>query len=389
MCIRDRHQIPEAIASFEQALAIKGGIAGAEKADTERRLVILRDGGKLDLTAIEQQLKNSPKDVVLMVLKAKNLAAAGRPQDAAAAYQETLAVNPEIEVAHLGLAELYTTALNQPDKALLAANQARKVAPQSPRAAAVLGTTNFRCGKHEEAYTMLLEAARKLPAEPTVQADYAWAAYSMGHVAEARATMDKLAANDPTQAAAAKDFLVLTDPTAADNAATPALVEKKLAASPTDVPALMARAALQEKAGASPVASYAKVLEIFPQFDLARIALARIYLDDPTQLEAAEKLANAARERSKNDPGLSGVLAIINFRKGQFDYAAQLLMELSAKRPLTGGELFALGISQAATQRADNARQTLTQALLTKLPEADDAKAKATLAELDKPDGGK
>ncbi|MCX6867659.1 MAG: hypothetical protein NTV46_15860, partial [Verrucomicrobia bacterium] len=230
---------------------------------------------------------------------------------------------------------------------------------------------------------------RKLPADPRVQADYAWAAYSMGRVADARAAMGKLAPSDPAQAADAKDFLALTDPAAAANADTPALIEKKLAATPTDVPALMVRAALQEKAGQNPVAGYVKVLEIFPQFAPARLALARVYLDDPKQLEAAEKLANAARERLKDDPDLSGILAIINFRKGQFDYAAQLLKELSAKRQLTGGELFALGMSQAATKHPAEARQNLTQALQTKLPEADAAKAKATLEELAKPDAKK
>jgi Flp pilus assembly protein TadD len=131
------------------------------------------------------------------------------------------------------------------------------------------------------------------------------------------------------------------------------------------------------------VATYAKVLEVFPQFDPARIALARVYLDDPKQLEAAEKLATAARERLKNDPDLSGILAIINFRKGQFDYAAQLLKELSSKRPLTGGELFALGMSQAATKHPDEARAALTQALQAKLPAADAATAKTTLEKLE------
>jgi len=126
------------------------------------------------------------------------------------------------------------------------------------------------------------------------------------------------------------------------------------------------------------------VLEVFPQFDPARKALARVYLDDPTQLDAAEKLANAARERLKDDPDLSGILAIINFRKGQFDYATQILTELAAIRPLQGGELFALGMSQAATKRSNEARQTLALALNSKLQQADASTAKATLEILGK-----
>lgn len=164
----------------------------------------------------------------------------------------------------------------------------------------------------------------------------------------------------------------------------PERVEKKLTADPTYLPALVVRAALQEKAGESPVDDYEKLLALYPQFDPARIALARIYLDDPKQLEAAEKLANAARERLANDSELSGILALINFRKAQFEYAAQLLKELSTKRPLSGRELFALGMSQAATKRPDEARKSLAEALKTDLPEADASRARSTLEELDK-----
>jgi tetratricopeptide (TPR) repeat protein len=381
------HQVPEAVAAFERALAIPGGFP--EKDQAAAHLATLRDGDKLDLPSLEQRLKDSPRDVVLLVLKAGKLAAAGRPEDAAAAYQGALAVNPDLEAAYLGLAELYSAALNQPGKALEAANQARKIAPQSPRAAAALGTLNFRLGKHEDAFNLLQEAARKIPDDPGVQYDFAWAAYGTGRVTEARAAMAKLTPATTAHAADAKDFLALTAPDAVGDVDLPALIESKLAANPPYVPALMVRAALQEKAGESPVATYAKVLEIFPQFDPARIALARVYLDDPTQLEAAEKLASAARERRKDDPDLSGILAIINFRNGQFDYAAQLLTELSSQRPLTGRELFALGMSQAATKHPAEARQALTLALQANLPTADAATARATLANLDKPNAPK
>ena len=377
------HQTQEAMAAFEKALACPGEFP--EKNQASSHLSILRDGQQLDLATLERRIKDAPNDVVLIMLMAKILAATGRLQAALAAYQSALALNPDLEAAHLAQAELYATALNQPDKALAAANQARKVAPHSPHAAAVLGTANFRLGQHEDAYNLLQEAARALPENSSVQYDFAWAAYSTGRVADARAIMGKLAPGDPTQAADAKDFLTLTDPNATADAGTPELLEKKLATSPTYVPALMIRAALQAQAGESPVTSYAKILEVFPLFDPARLALARVVLDDPGQLDAAEKLATAAREHLKEDPDLSGILAIINFRKGQFDYAAQLLTELSAKRPLTGRELFALGMSQAATKRPAEARQSLTQALLTQLPQTDAATAKTTLEALDKP----
>lgn len=380
-----RHQIPEARATLEKALAMPNGLSDSEKSDAQRRLSILADGQKWDLAAIDQQVKQNPKDVVLIMALAQKLATAGRPQDALAAYQSALAINSEIEAAHLGEAEIYAYALNQPDKALVSANLARKLAPQCPQAAAILGAIHFRLANHPQAYALLQEAASKLPEVAAVQADYAWAAYSMGHVEIARSTMATVAEIEPTRAQEAREFLSLTAPNAAADPALSALMETRLTSKPNDVPALMVRAARQEKSGENPALTYGKVLEVFPQHNPARIALARVLLDDPAQLEVAENLANAARDQHNDGPELSAILATVNFRKGKFDYAAQLFKELSAKRPLTGPELCSLGLSQAATKRPDEARQSLTQALQSTLPDADATKAKAALAELEKP----
>jgi Flp pilus assembly protein TadD len=284
----------------------------------------------------------------------------------------------------VGQANLYASVLNQPEKALEAATLARKVAPQSAEAAAMLGKLNFRDGKFPEAYDLLQEAARKLPEDIGVQFDAAWAAYSMGRVADARSAMNKVAAAAASSSSDAGEFLALTAPDAAMNPAIPALVDKTLAITPDHVPALMARGRIQEKADESPVEVYRKVLSVYPRFDPARVGLARILLDDPKQLEAAETLATEARERLTNDPELGGILAIINFRKDRFDVAAQLLRELSVKRPLSGRELFALGMSQLATKRPDEAKKALTEALQSDLPEADAAKAKTVLEEIEK-----
>ncbi len=376
------HQTKAALAGFEKALAISDSFA--EKDQAKGYLALLRDGDQLDLATLETRVKEAPKDVVIMMLLANKLATSGRPKDAIGAYHNALAINSDLETAYLGLADVYGSALNQPDKAIEASSNARKLAPHSPRSAAALGLSLFRIGKQDDAYILLAEAARALPEDSGVQYDYAWAAYSTGRVAEARAITCKLAPSDPARAADTRDFLALTDPNATADPGIPALIERKLTDSPTYVPALMAAAELLEMAGKSPLPLYTKVLEVLPQFDPARKALARFYLADPLQLDAAEKLATAAHERLKEDSDLSGILAIINFRKGQFDYAAQLLAEISAKRPLKGPELFALGMSQVSTNHADDARQTLTLAILTKLPQADADTAMATIEKLEK-----
>jgi tetratricopeptide (TPR) repeat protein len=376
------HQIPDAITKLEKALATPGDFP--EKEEARSYLSVLREADQWDLATLEKRLNEKPKDVVLLLLRANKLAAAGRNEDALAAYQAALAVNADLEAAYLGQADLYNSSLKLPDKALEAANQARRVAPQSARAAAMLGRLSFRSGDFQQAFELLQEAARKLPEDSEIQYDAGWAAYSVGRIADARSAMGKVAEADSSRFESARQFLALTAPDAAEDPSVPALVEKTLAKTADHVPALMVGASIQLKSGQAPIETYNKVLAIYPQFDTARIALARIYLDDPNQLEAAEKLATEARERQKDDPELGGILGIVNFRKGQFDIAAQLLQELSVKRPLSGRELFALGMSQSAVKRPKEARKNLAEALKSELPEADAAKAKETLADLDK-----
>jgi tetratricopeptide (TPR) repeat protein len=316
---------------------------------------------------------------------ARCLSDLGEPNKALAHYAQALAINPDLEDAYLGEAEIFR-ALNQPEKALEAANHARRVAPQSPRALAALGLANFRLGRHRQAHTQLADAAALLPDDAALQRAFALATYSIGNLDAARSGMAKLVDDHRPLAEEAREFLTLTDPLAPANRNAIALAEQRLAADPHDVPALMLHATREGQSPAQRAATYSQILKSFPEFDPARIALARLLMDDPRQLDAAESLAHAARQHRGDDPQVSAVLAIVSFRKGKYPQAAQLLTELAAARPLSPTELAALGVSQARTSRAADARLTLTAAIAAGLTGPDSALAAATLAELEEPE---
>jgi len=87
-----------------------------------------------------------------------------------------------------------------------------------------------------------------------VACDLAWAAYSLGKIAEAERTMARYrAGSDPQKSAEARRFLALTnlEQTGRDLAASQAEVEKVLQTDPDYVPALMIRAALEKQRGES------------------------------------------------------------------------------------------------------------------------------------------
>jgi tetratricopeptide (TPR) repeat protein len=372
---------PEAASALEHALAINAPFP--EKDDALRRLSLLKDLQSSDQADLESEAEKRPDDVVVLLELARRRAASDKPAEAIASYDKALSVNPALEAAHLEKARIYLAAPDQPGKAAEAAAAARKVSPDSPHAAAVLAKASFRLGQHEKAYALLSEAVRHLPDDAGASLDLAWAAYSKGRVDEARSLMTRFAGH-PEHAVMAGEFLALTAPRAADQAEAAAIADKRLSENERDVPALMVRAAMSAKAGRSPDEDYHRVLQIFPKFDPARLALAKSLLLQPGKLEEAEKLVYEAREQLRDDPEVVSLLGLISSEAGKHDRAISLLSEAATRRPLSGTELHALGTSQAAKGQRE-ARHTLAKALDAGLSPEEVLEVRDALKALDQP----
>ena len=380
-------QAEEATAAFTKALDPATDFP--EKAETQKHLSLLRDAGKAtpaDLENLQKRVADNPKDVMSGLQLADLHARSDRPQEALDTYQKALAVNPAIPSALVGQARLYGGPLKSPEKALAVATKARELAPRDPSVLAALGFAKLLTGAHEEAYGLLKDASVSLENNFAVVSDYARAAYSLGRIAEARTAMTRVAASDTSISNDAKQFLALTDAEAAKKPGIAAEVEKSLTRDPEYVPALMLRGSLEAAAGKNPEAIYQKVLTLLPRFDPARVRLAALYMEDPAKLDQALALAREARTNMTEDQELTRMVAVINYRKGDFKYAAQLFAELATQRPLVADELLALGLSLANSNQPEKARQTLDEALKSGLSEKDVAQAKAALSKLDNPE---
>lgn len=380
-------QPEEATAAFTKAL--EPATDFPEKADAQKHLSLLRDAGKAapaDLQNLQKRVADSPKDIMSWLQLADLQTRSDQPQEALESYQKALAVNPAIPSALVGEARLYGGPLKSPEKALAPATKARELAPRDPTVLAALGFAKLLTGAHEEAYGLLKDASVSLENNSTVVSDYARAAYSLGRISEARTAMTRVAASDTAISNDAKQFLALTDAEAAKNPAIATEVEKSLTRDPDFVPALMLRGSLETAAGKSPEATYQKILTLQPRFDPARVRLAAFYIEDPAKLDQALSLARAARTNMGEDQELTRIVAIINYRKGDFKYAAQLLAELATKRPLVSDELLVLGLSLANSNQPEKARLTLADALTSGLSDKEVAQAKAALSKLDHPD---
>jgi tetratricopeptide (TPR) repeat protein len=383
-------QTDAARTAFQKATNSTEDFSGKE--DSRRRLALMgNDTGALkdlSINELETILKDQPNDVVALVRLGDAYENQRAFDKAGTAYERALKLNPNLLPATMKLAQLNAGALQNKSRALELAKKARELAPADPRAAAVLGTIAYQAGNFAWAYSLLQESVRRLPNDPKVLHDLAWAAYSLGKVGEAQQMMERVlkASADSRESEDAKSFLAMTalDQKGKDPATAQPDVQKVLQADPTYVPALMARGAIQLGRGEASAASstYIDILHRFPDFAPAQKRLASLYARDSANRAKAYDFAMKARNTLPDDTELAQVLAEISYERKEYGRALQLLQESARKTPLNAEGLYYLGMSYLHTKQQSEGRQALTKALSAGLPEPLAAEAKRTLAEM-------
>jgi Tfp pilus assembly protein PilF len=239
----------------------------------------------------------------------------------------------------------------------------------------------------------LQESARQLPDDAKVLRDYAWTAYSLGRVSEARSIMQRVleAHPNPRQSSDATSFLAMTalEQNPEELAKSEPEIQNLLATEPRYIPALLAQADLQAQRGDTKPAAitYNDVLHRYPDFAPAQKRLASLYLEDPTRLDEAYDLALKARNGLPDDPELAKILGEISYKRREFTYAIQLFQESARRKPLRGKDLYYLGMSQLRASQDAESRKTLEQALTAGLQEPLSQEARAAITELRRREG--
>ena len=379
-------------------VALKKAAAAAKdfpgKEESKHRLSLLEAGKsaspELSLSKLEAIAKEQPNDPVSKMRLGEAYEKQGALDQAAAAFEQAVKLNPKLASGVTKLAQLYAGPLGNKEKALDYAKKARELSPGDPQVMAVMGKIVYDSGNFSWSYSLLQEAARLRQNDPALLSDLGWSAYSLGRVNKARDAMQKVLTNKPDQAHAAdaQKFLALTalteDPK--NLMASEEEIQKELESNPEFVPALMAQALLDTRQGQikRATATYDNILRRWPEFALAQKRLAALYAQDPSMVTAAYDLAAKARKTLPDDPGLSDLLGRLSYEKKEYPRAVQLLQDSARQRPLDANSLFYLGMSQLqARQRAD-ARGALNQALAGGLQEPFATEAKRALADMQK-----
>jgi tetratricopeptide (TPR) repeat protein len=361
------------------------------KEEARHRLAILaidpKTANPAQVAELRKRLSESPNDPIAAGRLAAVLERDGAFDQAAAIYQATLKSNPRNGSGMARLAQLYANHLNDPRKALELAKEAHNLAPQDARVSHLLGRMVFQAGDHKWAASLLEDSARKLPNEPAILYDLAWAYYSLGRLAEAEAAMQTpaRAAAFPS-AAEAKRFLAMVAPSRnpAQIAQTIPNPQEALAADPAYVPALFLSALLTEQQAKYKEAAglYDRILAQYPLFAPAARNLALLCAERLGDDRRAYTLATQARESLPDDPRLARTLGILAYRQGDYSRAGQLLSESARKTDNDAELLYFLGMAQFQLKQRAQSKATLQRALALNVPPALADQARRALNEL-------
>jgi tetratricopeptide (TPR) repeat protein len=293
----------------------------------------------------------------------------GAPEKARQIYEDARKVNPNNVSVLVQLAEIYSATSKDSKQALALAREARKLAPDDPQIAHVLGRLAWREGDHVWASSLLQESARKLPNDAEVLYDLAHAWYSVGRLTDAEETMrrarQKASAFGHDQDA--QWFLTLIDWYKSPQKRLEAepQVQQLLKAKPDYAPALMVAGLIHEQRGRIQEArqAYETLLARNPQFAPARKQLARLYTDYLNDHQKAFEQASKARETLPEDPELAKLLGKIAYRRADYQNAARFLQDSSQKQPNDTEMLYFLGMTRYNLKETNETKQALGRAL--------------------------
>ena len=293
----------------------------------------------------------------------------GLPDKARQTYESARKANPNSATVLLQLARLNSTALKNPSQALILAREARKLAPDDPEIAHLLGRVADQSGDHQWASSLLQESAQKQPDNPEIPFDLAHALYSLGRVNEAEEVMRRALQTRAAfpQAQEAQSFLALITLLKAPEKCleSEAQVQQLLKARPDYLPVLMIAGLIDEQRGRATDArqTYEKIISQSPQFAPARKQLAALYTDRLNDQQKAFEQASKARELLADDPDLAKTLGKIAYRRNDSRAAVRFLQESSLKRPDDSEVFYFLGLAHNQLKENDPTKQALNRSL--------------------------
>jgi len=199
--------------------------------------------------------------------------------------------------------------------------------------------------------------------------------YMLGNEAAARTALQKAVALPsafPQKEEAQQRLTILTMDTQSPTGDGRATLDAFLRQQPKDPAALTRLARLQVRQGSADQAidTYQKAIDANPSFAPALRDLALIYSTRATDDSKAFDMAAKARQAYPDDAELAKTFGILNFKRGLYPQAAELLNQAAGSLRNDADIQLYLGKSYQQLKRWDECKPALERALALNLPAA-------------------
>src|SRR6185312_7669199 len=284
------------------------------------------------------------------------------------AYEKVINTAPNSALALNNLAVLYADQFGQVDKAYDLAKRARDAAPGDSNIADTLGWITFKKGDYRNALPPLQESAAKLPNSPEVQYHLGLTQYMLGDEEAAKTTLQKavqLPSAFPQKEEAQQRLAVLTVDTQNPTEGARQTLESYLRQQPKDPVALTRLARLQQRGGLADQAidTYRKAVDADSSFAPALRDLALLYAARPADEAKAFEIAAKARQAYPDDPELAKTLGVLNFQRGLYPQAVELLNQAAGSRSDDAEIQFYLGRNYQELKKWNECKSALQRSL--------------------------
>jgi Flp pilus assembly protein TadD len=376
--------------ALKRALELAPNFSGRDEA-LDRLSIIEMDISRADQTIVaklQERIRKQPNDVLAQLQLGKVYEQMGMTAKAVQVIENARKLSPASVPVLAQLAQLYSKSQKDSQQALALAREARKLAPNDPAIAHVLGRLAYQAGDHAWACSLLQESATKQPGDPELLLDLAHANYSIGRTEEAEQTARRALQTGGTFAREKETQWLLAligfykNPN--ERVQAEAQVQQSLKTTPDYLPALMVAGLIHEQQGRAAEARllYERILSRYPLFVPAARQLAIHFAASAENDKKAYALAQQAREAYPRDPEVSKALGILTHRQGDNKRAVQLLSEAAEKKSGDPEVFYYLGMAHCSLKQQKEGENALRRALSLQLknPHADEARR--TLANL-------
>lgn len=373
--------------AFAKVIQLNKSLADAK--NVQKRLAVLDiDASAPDaIPALETALQEDANDFVAALKLGQACQRAGAVEKTRNALERAVKINSGIPKALLLLASLQADQLQDLPKALETARQARKVAPNDPSVAGIVGRISYRAGDYSAALALLQEFANSPQAGPESTYDLALAYYGVGQVDQARANLRRYsAAAGGNRLTDARNLLALLDfqDGKGDAGQAAALAASRLQQDTNDLAGLMTLGLVARQSGkfSEAAAKFERIAVLDKLFPSAQRQLAIIYSENLGDDAKALEYGGNARRVYSDDPELSRALGKAAYRQNDFRSAAQRLKEAAGQSTVDAETLFYLGMSQFKLRQLPDAKSNLQKAIAAGLDAKFSVEANAALKDI-------